>query len=331
MGLMLAVGVPPGFGLLRRSDLAAIKSAVLYGDTAIVVMHLSTHMTTGLLIGVPTDERAAFLLRSTSDSVVEKAGYPIDAARRYALTKGLAAMVDDFQVMVQSKQVRLELIVEEDVYSSIYLRDGEPALLVRINPGMEQYAARLAELLVQNPHLNLILSTSDLSDRPLPRSRSTAMNHTHLGIELLSRLPGFESAPLSEIIDIREELSGSLVRFRAAMVELAEHSEDEVGAIESMWLAVVEPALLELDEAVGQNRYLRRLTERLLTPADGLSSLAGVTVGISTLHGVPESLAAGASVALPALRAGWDRRMSRERMKQHRLLFLYDLRNCLNR
>jgi len=327
MPLRVAVAIPPGFGLVRAEDLEAIKAAVLYGDEVVVLMHLSTHMTTGLFMGVPEAERAAFLLRCVHPKVVTRAGYPTELN---ALTTRLASTVNDFQLLGGSARVRLDLILEDGVYRSVDI-DGEPALVVQIDPGMERFAERIGELIVADEGLNLVLPARGLSAGFIQEQGLGRRGHMGLGMELVSRLPGFGSATLAEVLDIRDELANSLARFRSALIELSAHRQEGGNEIESIWLAVVEPALQELDEAVDENRYLRRLTERLLNPADGITSLAGIAVGFSALHGVPEMMAAGLSVALPAFRAGWDRRLGTERLKQHRLFFLYGARQRIGR
>jgi hypothetical protein len=238
-------------------------------------------------------------------------------------------MLADFTFLSNSSRIRLDLVIEEGIYSSVSL-DEEPALVVRIDPGIERFADRLAELMVKDRSVNLVLPAKSLPGGFAGDYSSGPLTHTGLGMELVSRLPGFAAASLAEVVDIRDELSRSLARFRWAVAELAEHRAGGIDATESIWLSAVEPALQELDEAVAENRYLRRLTEHLMSPTDGIATIAGVAVGLSTLSGVPEMMAAGLSIALPAFRAGWDRRLGAERIMQHKLFFLYGVRHRLS-
>lgn len=277
-------------------------------------------MATGLLVGAPKDERAAFLLRCTSEKVVQKAGYP-GSAQLDLLTARLDATTRDWTTLHQSGAIGLDLVMEEGTYQSITLEDNEPALLVRIDPGMERFGERLGQLMSDGTaHLAMPADSTAFGQQA-----TSKRTHAGIGLELLSRLPRFEEVSLEETLDIRDELAGPLTRFRAAVVELAEG--DESGAsIETIWLSMVAPALQELDESVEQNGYLRRLTERLLGSGDGMMSMASIAIGISALHGIPEMLAASLGLALPALRAGWDRHVSAQDISKHRLYFMHEVK-----
>jgi len=280
--LTLAVGIPPGFGLLRRADLEVIRAAALYGDRVTVVMHIATHMVTGLIVGAPEGEREAFLRRCTAPAVIHKAGYPLDPA---ALTLDLAAMARDYSVLHKPGLVGLDLVLEDDVFQQVTLEEDEPALIVRIDPGPRLWVERLSELVQAEPGVHVVLPVGGPVADELAGGRrpdSAAKGGSLLGLGLLGRLPGFSGASLEEILDIRAELEPSLVRFRAAVVEVARAASESAPDVESVFMTHVEPAIAELGEATSQNRYLRRLAERLVSPTDGLVSFT-VSVQVAGL------------------------------------------------
>lgn len=332
MTLTLTVGIPPGFGLLRREDLEAVRAAAMYADHVRVVMHLATHMVTGLIVGAPEDERAAFLQRCTAPAVIHKAGYPAEAT---ALTRELAALARDYAVLHKPGLVGLDLVLEDGVYQEAILEGDEPALVVRIDPGPDRWVERLAELAQTEPGSHIVLPVGGpLADALAPEAwhKATGTKRASLlGLEFLSRLPRFSGASLDEILDIRVELEPSLVRFRAALVELARAASESPPDIESIFIGQVEPAIAEILEATSQNRYLRRLAERLLSPTDGLVSFAGLGVTVTTLGGVPEIVATAVAMSMPFLRAAWDRKLHREDQEKHQFFFLYGVRHSLDR
>ena len=94
--------------------------------------------------------------------------------------------------------------------------------------------------------------------------------------------------------------------------KLQEHALDnDFGAyIDAAWTARVEPALLEIREAIKENKYLRQLTGELLsgTPvAAGATAGLAVALGDGTAHGVITA-AAGWLIAgvVTAVNSAWE-------------------------
>jgi len=340
-GFHVVVPVPPGFGLLRQQDVDLIKAAVLYGDRVTVVMHLSTHMITGLLVGYPTQRRAAFLRRSLQPEIIVRAGFPIDdgpPGSEHDLGARLERMVHDFEDLGASDSIELELVMEEHVYELATLKDDEPALLVHVDPGIELYAQKTAELLSALPLSYPLFATSPAVETlggtaTMEPSKGRA---TQAGIAsaMLQRLPTFSRASLAEILFIRRELETPLQRYRSAIAELAEGRSAETDEAieeqaEQIWIRSVAPTLVEIHELVDQNSYLRRLADHAMTRPDGLIGLAGIAASMATLHNVPQFLTAGLSALLPAMRAAWSKYLNDESLSQHRLYLLYQVERAL--
>lgn len=60
-------------------------------------------------------------------------------------------------------------------------------------------------------------TTREVPDTSIQRARQTGF-----AADLLDRLPNLEDAPISDIIQLRQELNGPLARFRSAMVQFAD-------------------------------------------------------------------------------------------------------------
>jgi hypothetical protein len=323
MALDLVVPIPPGFGLLRPDDLTAVKAAVLYGDTVTVVMHLSTHMATGLLAGAPDQERAAFLRRCVDRTVIERAGYPVSDSDNAELTNALKCTMADY-LQMHRDPMRLDLVFEDDVFADVSLPGGEPALIVRINPGVELFTDRLKDLVLTDPAPTLMLpaSQSQVSARSTTRVKDL---NADMALRLLSRLPGFRDVSLEEVIDIRSQLGEPLTRFRSAVVDLSSDDLASSNDFDVAWMSNVAPALQDIDDLVHENHYLRRLVEQLMSPTQGAVTVAGVVIGVAALRGTPEFLMAGLTAMMPPLRAAWEKRLGSENLSKQRFFFLYEI------
>jgi hypothetical protein len=335
----VVVPVPPGFGLLRQQDVDLIKAGVLYGDKVTVVMHLSTHMVTGLLVGAPTHERAAFLRRCMQPRFIARAGFPLDdgpPGSKHDLGSRLERMVQDFEDLTRSDAIALEVVIEENVYDTVTLEHDEPALQVRVDPGIALYAQKLAELLSASSLNYPLFATSSAVD-PLgdtaTRGPSVARaTQASIASDMLQRLPTFSRASLSEIVSIRRDLQTPLQRYRSAIGELAsaaEGDEEVRERAERVWIQSVAPTLVEIHELVRQNSYIRRLADHLIARPDGLLGLAGIAASIAALNSVPQFLTAGLSILLPPMRAAWSKHLTSESLSQHRLYLLYQVDRAL--
>lgn len=126
--------------------------------------------------------------------------------------------------------------------------------------------------------------------------------------DYLARLPTFPLATMDEILDIRRDLAGPLVRFRSAMAEIARGFEidpidstyDE--AIQSAWVERVHPALLELEELVEQKRLRKQFVDR--APAGGIIGAAGTLVAGLISHAPVGTGVAGIATTVGATALG---------------------------
>ena len=113
---------------------------------------------------------------------------------------------------------------------------------------------------------------------------------------------------MDEILDIRRDLAGPLVRFRSAMAEIARGFEidpidstyDE--AIQSAWVERVHPALLELEELVEQKRLRKQFVDR--APAGGIIGAAGTLVAGLISHAPVGTGVAGIATTVGATALG---------------------------
>lgn len=150
---------------------------------------------------------------------------------------------------------------------------------------------------------------------------------------VMERLPSFDRASLDEILDIRKELERPLVRFRAAMMKFSQDvrsapwdKEFEIDA-EQVFHTEVEPAVLDIEDAVKTNSYLaslaRKFTDRSLTLTAG-SGLALLMSQLSALpHYVTQTLGVGAASAAMAYDAYKEWKEKELKAEQNHLFFYY--------
>ena len=152
------------------------------------------------------------------------------------------------------------------------------------------------------------------------------------GVHLLRHLPTVECATVSEILDLREELRGPLVRFRAAVHEAAQEyaqSNEDTGAfIDDLRLRLVDPALADIEDAVRSNSYIGELIKVATNPKEMILA-AGTLVMAASGAVTPTAtlLAAGFGVASPTLRAAMEHRKECDRIRTHKFFLLHSLAN----
>lgn len=117
--------------------------------------------------------------------------------------------------------------------------------------------------------------------------------HGGLASDLLRRLPLFDDASVSEVLDIRRELEGPLVKFRGAVSEFSDGmrvagwSPDFAADAEGVFVREIAPAVQELEEMVRDNRFLAELLPRMTRPQDwGVG--AGLGMMAYNLASLPE-------------------------------------------
>jgi hypothetical protein len=158
--------------------------------------------------------------------------------------------------------------------------------------------------------------------------------HIALADDLLQRLPHFGAATLTEILDIRRELENPLKRFRKAMLDYSDRIscapwEEAFNAeADRVFIREIEPAVLELEEAVKSKPYLQALAGRYFkNRKDFIVPLAAPVLSLAAADSQMLLLIATTALGAAHLSAlFWDvhnevRKMLRP--QQHHLFFYY--------
>jgi len=154
-----------------------------------------------------------------------------------------------------------------------------------------------------------------------------------LSADLLSRLPLFDSASVDEIVDIRQELEGPLVRFRSAMIEFSDEIKSSAWEkefpleCESIFLKRVEPAILEIEESVKANRRLHVYVETFVNEK-GLVTASSLGLLLASINNFVDTVSQFISIAaVPAatimVKSELDHRQKAKEIEQNQLYFYY--------
>jgi hypothetical protein len=146
-------------------------------------------------------------------------------------------------------------------------------------------------------------------------------------------LPTFPRAQIDEVLDVRRELENPLIRFRGALAELTismqaeAHDEDFSEELQDLWITKVKPAMQEIRDLIEQHGLLRELIGQL-TSARDIAATSIALAAAKEIH-APDILAFGTAVALPTMRAAWERNKARHAVQGHQFYFLHGVQERL--
>jgi hypothetical protein len=154
-----------------------------------------------------------------------------------------------------------------------------------------------------------------------------------------------QAAPMSELLDLRADLSDPLTRYRRGVTEMAGRlrtdpfSPDLDEALQHLYVTEVAPALLDTRDGFAEHSLVREVAKHLAVDIKPLVlALAGPVVGagISQLGTLNGWVAAGAS-SVPAAaaavtatgRALSERAQAHRELRRGELFYLYEVNRQL--
>ena len=170
---------------------------------------------------------------------------------------------------------------------------------------------------------------------------------THVGVAscALEKLPSFDLASVAEILEIREELAGPLVRFRGAMTEFTgdvKNAPWEDGFerdVETVYQEKLKPAIAEIEEQVRSSSFLKLFGKNILANA-WMVGAAPLTVLVSQpgdfrqMTALALAGAAGGGITAIAKAGGAANRERHKQLKEaqdHEVYFYYEAGNRLSK
>lgn len=157
----------------------------------------------------------------------------------------------------------------------------------------------------------------------------------HMGFvsNIMQRLPCFEYATIAEILDIRKELNKPLIRFRASMIKYAEQikhepwDKDFAYDSDKLFNVEIEPVILDIEEAIGANKYLKHIVSRASKNPLIVPSTSSLGLMVSSLGNFPNVSAtalgavAGGGVLLYNALEDW--KAKNKEIERNQLYFYY--------
>jgi len=156
--------------------------------------------------------------------------------------------------------------------------------------------------------------------------------HGGLSGNILQRLPLFEKASVSEVLDIRKELAAYLDAFREAVSQFADTIgpaswyEEFAEEADRIFRERVDTAVRRIDQAVEENRALRGLSLRY-----GPSAATGAASALNAFVGSGSVLASLALLAAGVYQGVSAHRLKHEQTQGNQLYFYYRAGKSLQR
>ena len=322
--------------------MSTIYDAVMTTDDHMLHEYFSSHpggeQITAALIELKEKPQKAIqqlsLLRLQNSDRHESDADPLVFAGKAVMSAGFGSLIEPYRLGILSMPwfdleesdspngfQQLEDQYWYNVSNSI-LRGGSYPLFDRLT---------LETLFSDIQHGSLQLSAMEIS-----QARQVALSS-----ELLQKLPRFDLASIPEILDIRRELKGPLVRFRSAIVKYSRQISsapwDRDFSIEAneLFIEQVAPTVLEIEEACRSNSFLRKLIPSLAEkPIEPIGAPFMGLVVANSAH-LSEILATGmglvAGSAVLAYRAYDTFKQESQRIESNKLYFYYRAAKLLER
>jgi len=154
----------------------------------------------------------------------------------------------------------------------------------------------------------------------IPAGGERRGKHAGLAFHLLEKLPCFGAASIDELLDIRKELNGPLIKFRAAICQFSESIENAIwdddfdSDVEHVYRKGVAPAVLEIEESLKQNTFCKHFFKK-----ETAAQACAVPIVSAALLGSIESVSDLFPVLLPSVSAAAVFATTWHAMKQEKL------------
>ena len=316
MGFDFTVAIVPNNTSLER-EMNYIKSALLYADKVTLISPLAYMFNRLTDKGNSLNERTVIKLieqilplAKLNDTIFYEETYPVIKefsniihSKRY---KSIP-YVKKLEIQRQLRSFTMEIC--EVMFSLVGEQHGIE-LQTLINKGqveIEEFNHSLGDLDLCVKDYCDLLTKSIQSSYPLFDTQSNDLMKaavdsrivnlssidkqkiTHAGLtdNYIQKLPSFSEASMDELIDIKNELSKPLTRFRGKMLEYSESIQsmpwdtDFESECELLYNKEVVPALLEIEESTKDGSFIKNLGRKFLTDEGVWRSTGGLVVSIA--------------------------------------------------
>lgn len=273
---------------------------------------------------------------------------------RRAMRKLEARPADDPERMEGERQWReaipqLKRQADEvfDSYESVEIdmaREADSVTMIsdgtRFEDATDQQIAWFRDHLVKalsNPGSHVLLDevTTEFLHDPggypdgLPAVAATRSRRAAVGTGLVERLPTFPDAPMSQVLEAREELADGRARYRASAKSLADKLQSSAldathpSEIDELWHDEVRPSLEELRSTASKTRLAVETGKRLVAEGYGVPTIAVAVANTPDLAApLPSAAAAMGAAGRVAVAGAAEAFKARSAKRQHDLVYL---------
>lgn len=193
--------------------------------------------------------------------------------------------------------------------------------------------------LLDAPTANFVAAAEGFGFTRVSEAATGRGRHSGLASDLLRRLPLFEQATISEVLDIRRDLRNPLLGFRQAVARFARQvrsaawHEDFEAEADALFHEEVEPEVEKIEHAVRENSSYAELGRRLVRHSGtGLVSgaVGGFLANASSLAEVSAAALVG-GVGTPLMKALVDKNQRLRDLEENQVFFYYAAGEVLGR
>jgi len=171
-----------------------------------------------------------------------------------------------------------------------------------------------------------------------PAVTSARSRRAAVGTGLVERLPTFPDAPMSQVLEAREELADGRARYRASAKILADKLQSSAldatlpSEIDELWHDEVRPSLEDLRKTASKTRVAAETGKRLVTEGYGLPTVAVAIANIPDLAALlPSAAAAVGAAGRVAVAGAAEAFKAHSTVRQHDLVYLLNVDKILGR
>ncbi|WP_181036536.1 hypothetical protein [Arthrobacter sp. B1805] len=170
----------------------------------------------------------------------------------------------------------------------------------------------------------------------LPAVADDRSRRAAVGAGLVERLPVFPNAPMSDILEAREELAEGRSEYREAVKELSGKLQSSAldatlpSEINELWYDSVRPKLKKLQKSTLKTRLMHGTGVRLIEEIPSLPTVLVAVVGIGeAADALPDLMTAGAATARVVAAGFKEAFQARSAVREHDLVYLLDVNRKL--
>jgi hypothetical protein len=358
-GLHVTIGVAPPPSLSIEQELRLVKAALLYADHVELCSPAASMILSVAALQRYTMEQKIRLMEQVAEVINPQQAPDILAAlatykgmrKRKDLPKPLLLIRSQFDAFFARNwsdiaSVSARIVTESgadgvsQAISSGFLELYTFDSLKNPDGMVEEFVKKLGETIEDSTTFPLFddqaggIVRAALQEGAMEVSNVIANRgkHVALAADLFARLPLFDQATVKDILDIRRELDGPLIRFRKAMasfsdsIKAAQWDVDFPVEAEALFYREVEPAVTEIEEAIKSNRFLKELANRVLDKPITLPATSALGIGLGQLHLLPAiaSAAFGTTIGAAHMVGGaYQTWQEKTKTVERNQLFLY--------